>query len=50
MPELLKDWPVEGDLVVPLEVLPENLKKSMSDRWRTRVENNKILKEQAKNK
>ena len=48
MPELLVDWPVEGDLVVPVEQLPENLRKSMGDRWRTKVKNNKILEEQAK--
>ena len=48
MPELLVEWPVEGDLVVPVEQLPENLRKSMGDRWRTKVKNNKILEEQAK--
>ena len=47
-PDLLEEWPVDSDLVVPLEMLPENLKKSMSDRWRTKVENNKVLDEQAK--
>jgi ribonuclease Z len=47
-PELLEEWPVEGDLVVPVEQLPESLRKSMGDRWRTRVKNNEILKEQAK--
>lgn len=46
-PQLLEDWPVEGDLVVPVEQLPENLKQSMSDRWRTKVKNNEILEEQA---
>ena len=47
-PELLEEWPVDGDLVVPVEQLPENLRKSMGDRWRTRVENQKILEEQNK--
>jgi ribonuclease BN (tRNA processing enzyme) len=45
-PELLEEWPVDGDLVVPVEQLPENLRKSMGDRWRTRVKNQKILEEQ----
>jgi len=48
MPELLEEWPVGGDLVVPVEVLPENLKNSMGDRWRQKVRNNEILEEQAK--
>jgi ribonuclease Z len=47
-PELLEEWPVEGDLVVPIEAMPENLKKSMSDRWSQKVRNTKILEEQAK--
>ena len=38
-----------GDLVVPVEMLPENLKKSMSDRWRQKVENTKALEEQVEN-
>ncbi len=40
-PELLEDWPVEGDLVVPLETLPENLKESMGAEWRLRQERQK---------
>ena len=47
-PELLEEWPVEGDLVVPIEAMPDNLKKSMSDRWSQKVRNNKVLEEQAK--
>jgi hypothetical protein len=46
-PELLEEWPVDSDLVVPLEMVPENLKDSMGDRWRQRVRNQKILEEQA---
>lgn len=46
-PELLEEWPVEGDLVVPVEQLPENLKESMGDRWRQKVRNQEILEEQA---
>ena len=46
MPHLLEDWPVSGDLVVPMDDLPENLKNSMGDRWRLKVKNNKILDSQ----
>ncbi len=46
MPELLEHWPVEGDLVVPLEALPENLKESMGAEWRVRTKNRKALEEQ----
>ena len=48
MPELLEDWPVEGDLVVPVEVLPEKLKESMGDRWEHKVKNNEMLEQQEK--
>jgi ribonuclease BN (tRNA processing enzyme) len=47
-PELLEDWPVEGDLVVPVESLPDNLKESMGAAWRTREKNLKALKEAGK--
>jgi hypothetical protein len=33
-PELLEDWPVDDDLVVPVEALPVNLKDSMGAQWR----------------
>ena len=45
-PELLEEWPVDGDLVVPIEQLPENLRKSMSDRWQQKVRNREILEQQ----
>jgi len=48
MPELLEDWPVEGDLVVPVEDLPESLLQSMGEAWRLRVKNQKALEEQGK--
>jgi len=48
-PDLLEEWPVDGDLVVPIEMMPDNLKKSMSDRWSQKVKNTKILEEQAEN-
>lgn len=35
-PELLTEWPVEGDLVVPEEGLPPALKESMGEAWRQR--------------
>ena len=47
-PELLEEWPVEGDLVVPLEALPENLRESMGAEWRLRQKNRKALREQGK--
>ena len=49
-PELLEDWPVEGDLVVPVEAMPENLRDSMGDRWRNTKKNQKALEEQKKAK
>lgn len=49
-PELLEDWPVDSDLVVPVEQLPDSLLNSMGDRWKQKVRNNKILEEQAKQK
>ena len=48
MPELLEEWPVDGDLVVPVENLPENLKQSMGAQWRSTQKNQKILEEQKK--
>ena len=45
LPELLEDWPVEGDLVVPVEQLPENLKQSMGQEWRLRERNREALRQ-----
>lgn len=42
-PELLEHWPVESDLVVPMEILPENLRESMSGAWRHREANKKAI-------
>ncbi len=47
-PELLENWPVDGDLVVPVDALPANLKDSMGHSWRQREANKKVLEEQAK--
>ena len=44
-PELLEVWPVEGDLVVPLDALPDSLRQSMGASWRHREKNRAILKE-----
>ena len=46
-PELLQDWPVKGDLVVPLEQLPENLKDSMGAAWRLKQKNIEALKSES---
>ena len=47
LPELLSEWPVEGDLVVPLEQLPEALQKSMGAHWRLQNKNRSVLDKQA---
>jgi ribonuclease BN (tRNA processing enzyme) len=47
-PHLLENWPVEGDLVIPLEKAPEDLKKGMGAEWRLRQKNRKVLEEQKK--
>lgn len=38
-PELLEDWPVKSDLVVPIDQLPESLRNSMGAEWRLRKKN-----------
>jgi len=48
MPHLLEEWPVDSDIVVPIEALPDNLRDSMGAAWRHRVKNKKILEEQGK--
>ena len=49
-PELLEEWPVDSDLVAPLESLPPNLQESMGGAWRHKQKNQKILDEQSKKK
>jgi len=44
-PELLEQWPADGDLVVPVDQLPENLKQSMGAAWRLKQKNQKVLEE-----
>ena len=48
MPLLLPEWPVEGDLVVPIEQAPEDLQEGMGEEWRVRTKNRKVLEEQGK--
>jgi len=33
---LLEDWPVDSDLVIDVETLPDALKASMGEAWRDR--------------
>jgi hypothetical protein len=47
-PELLTEWPVKDDLVIPLDQLPENLKKSMGEAWRLKQKNLEALKSEGK--
>jgi ribonuclease BN (tRNA processing enzyme) len=45
-PELLEDWPVDSDLVIPLESAPAEMTDGMGAEWRLRNKNRKILEEQ----
>jgi len=49
-PHLLTEWPVEGDLVVPLDSVPESLSSGMGESWRLKQKNQKMLEEQSKKK
>lgn len=49
-PELLESWPVKNDLVIPIDKLPQNLKNSMSESWRDKNSNLRILKKQTDRK
>ena len=44
-PELLPRWPVEGDLVIPTEALPEKLKQSMGEAHRKKAANLEALRQ-----
>jgi hypothetical protein len=46
MPHLLEEWPVDGDIVIPIDAMPEKLKDSMGAAWRDKVKNQKIIEEQ----
>jgi len=41
-------WPVEGDLVVPLDQAPEGLVEGMGTEWRIKKKSRMILDEQSK--
>lgn len=45
MPHLLENWPVDGDIVIPIDLMPEKLKASMGAAWRQKLKNQKILEE-----
>jgi hypothetical protein len=44
-PDLLSEWPVETDLVIPEEALPDKLKKSMGEAARKKAANLEVLKQ-----
>ena len=44
-PQLLPDWPADGDLVIPLEALPDELLQSMGENWRDRQAYKKHINE-----
>jgi len=46
-PVMLEEWPVKSDLVVPLDILPDNLKSGMGEEWQLKQKN---LKAQSKKK
>lgn len=46
MPDLLEEWPVDSDLVIPIDALPDNLKESMGAAWRHKQKNMKVLEGQ----
>ena len=46
-PELLTEWPVESDLVIPAEALPEQLRRSMGEAARKKAANLEVLREQS---
>ena len=46
-PDLLTEWPVDDDLVVPVEQLPESLLASMGESWRDRQDYKEHISELA---
>jgi hypothetical protein len=46
-PDLLTEWPVETDLVIPSGALPEKLKKSMGEAARKKAANLEVLRQSA---
>ena len=47
-PLLLPEWPVEGDLVIPIDQAPAELTDGMGESWRLKRKNLKVLEEQEK--
>jgi hypothetical protein len=47
-PDLLEEWPVDSELVAPVESLPANLKASMGGHWEYTQRNRKKLEEMNK--
>ena len=45
-PHLLEEWPVDSDLVVPMESMPDKLLDSMGDAWRQKQRNLEIIEQQ----
>jgi hypothetical protein len=46
-PELLTEWPVDSDLVVPLEMMPPAMAHGMGESWRDRQAYKKHISELA---
>lgn len=44
-PELLTEWPVDSDLVVPLEMMPPAMVAGMGQAWRERQAYKKHISE-----
>ncbi|CAM4053263.1 guanitoxin biosynthesis MBL fold metallo-hydrolase GntH [Vibrio neonatus] len=47
MPDMILEWPVDGDLVVPEEMLPETLRKSMGANWDLQQKRNEYFENKA---
>ncbi len=44
-PELLEEWPVSGDLVIPENQMPPRLLETMSEAWRKKLQNQEALRQ-----
>jgi ribonuclease Z len=45
-PELLEEWPVAGDLVIPIEALPDRMRETMGEAARKKAANQAVLRQQ----
>lgn len=43
--KLVEDWPVDGDLVVPIEAMPPQMIEGMGESWRDRQSYKKHISE-----